>query len=178
MSRNLSYKIGLMQNRRASRDVTFPWLVYPNSPLFRLFAFHTGNLCCNELKKITEHIYNNWQCMRVILFFLALLGLLSLLSMIKLPQNTPWQDSMTSILLCSPSSTFSCCFILFTLFMHVECLRRGEWWSKIINNIHTMRGHEIQDVLVFVYLDIHFAICQNSKYTNFMQSIFTWNVCC
>ena len=43
--------------------------------------------------------------MRVILFFLALL---SLLSMIKLPQNTLWQDSMTFILLCSPSCTFAC----------------------------------------------------------------------
>ena len=130
-------------------------------------------------KNYRAYIYNNWQCMRAILFLLALLGLLSLLSMIKLPRNTLWQDSMTSILLCSPSSTFACCFIPFTLFMHVECMRRGEWWwSKIVNNIRATRDHEIQDTLVFVYLDIHLAICQNSKYTNFMQSIFTWNVCC
>ena len=46
--------------------------------------------------------------MRVILIFLTLLGLLSLLSMIKLPQNTLWQDSMTSILRCSPTCTFTC----------------------------------------------------------------------
>ena len=41
-----------------------------------------------------------------------------------------------------------------------------------------MGDREIRDVLVFVYLDIHLAVCQNSKYTNLMQSIFIWNVCC
>ena len=65
-----------------------------------------------------------------------------------------------------------------TVYPNLQHMRRGEWWSKIVNNIRATRDHEIQDTLVFVYLDIHLAICQNLKYTNFMQSIFTWNVCC
>ena len=50
--------------------------------------------------------------------------------------------------------------------MHVECIRQGEWWSKIVNNICVTRDYEIQDMLVFVYLDIHLTICQNPNLCN------------
>ena len=57
--------------------------------------------------------------------------------------------------------------------MHVECMRREEWWwSKIINNICVTSDHEIQDTLVFVYLDIHLAICQKFEVHQFYAIYF------
>ena len=70
-------------------------------------------------------------------------------------------------------------FVPFILFRHVECMRREGWGSsKVVNNIRAMHDRKIRDALAFVYLDIHLTVCQNSKYTNFMQSTFAWNVCC
>ena len=120
--------------------------------------------------------------MRVILFFLALLGLLSLLSIIKLPQNTLWQDFMiwgVLFLLLNPDDQ-KFWYKLRPFYIVYVCLVYETRCGVKSSHTHSqsMCDCKIQDVLVFVYLDIHLTVCQNSKYTNVMQSTFAWIVCC